>query len=126
VAALTGVDAVGATSWLPAKGRYHTWGFPWDAENPDNPDAPFQSTDVRVITGDYFGALGIELISGTSPTEIDLAAEPVMWINQHLAETVFAGVDPVGIRIDFSGAERLIMGVVESFPHGARGAVPPK
>ncbi len=126
VAALSGVDAVGATSWLPASGRYHTWGFMYDVENPDNPDAPFQSTDVRVITGDYFGALGIDLLRGTSPTEIDLTAEPVMWINQELAETVFQGVDPIGLRVNLAGADRPIMGVVENIPHGPRGAVSPK
>lgn len=126
VAALPGVDAVGATSWLPVKGRYHSWGFAWDAQNPDNPDAPFQSTDVRVITGDYFGVMGIELLSGTDPTEIDLAAEPVMWINQELAETVFQGIDPIGLRVNLAGADRPIMGVVESVSHSARGAVSPK
>jgi ABC-type antimicrobial peptide transport system permease subunit len=70
--------------------------------------------------------MGIELLSGTSPTEIDLAAEPAMWINKELAETVFQGIDPIGVRVNLAGADRPIMGIVETIPHSARGAVSPK
>ena len=63
VSALPGVDAAGATSWLPLNGRYHTWGLsrnPADLED----DAAWLGADVRMINGDYFEAVGIELLRG--------------------------------------------------------------
>jgi predicted permease len=125
VAGLPGVDAVGATSWLPVNGAYHTWGFQWDPENPGPVnDGAFQSTDVRIVAGDYFGVMGIELLQGVGPEQVDLEAEPMVWVNQQLADEVFAGVEPVGLQIGLAGGEgRRIMGIVETIPEDARGGM---
>jgi predicted permease len=121
VARLPGVRSVGATSWLPANGRYHTWGFYWDPEATDgsNDDA-WYPTDVRVIAGDYFGSMGIELLAGRDPRDTDLESEAVAWVNQGF-EQVFGDLDPVGQQIWLAGAVRRIAGVVESIPYSVRG-----
>jgi putative ABC transport system permease protein len=127
VAALPGVAAVGATSWLPVNGRYHSWGFEWVREGAgDVGDDQFHPTDVRTIEGDYFAALGIEILRGDPPASVDVEAEQVVWINRNIAETYFEGVDPLEQRIQLAGAERRIAGIVEDVPFSPRGDVSPK
>ena len=124
VATLPGVEAVGATSWLPVNGAYHTWGFMWDPANPGSPDdARFQLTDVRIVAGDYFGVMGIELLQGVGPESVDLEAEPVIWVNRKLADEVFGDVEPLGQHIQIADGLRRIMGIVESIPEDARGGL---
>jgi len=124
VAGLSGVDVVGATSWLPVNGAYHTWGFQWDPENPGPAnDGTFQSTDVRIVAGDYFGVMGIELLQGVGPEQVDLEAEPMVWVNRQLADEVFVGLDPLGLQISLVGRARRIMGIVETIPEDARGGM---
>lgn len=126
VGGLPGVEAVGATSWLPVMGPYHSWGFMWDSGNPGpSEEGAFQSTDVRIIAGDYFGVMGIELLEGVGPEEMDLEAEPMMWVNRKLADEIFGPVDlePVGQQINLAGGTRRIMGVVENIPEDARGGM---
>lgn len=119
---LPGVEAVGATSWLPVKGRYHEWGIEWDAESGGtSTDAEWHPSDVRVIAGDYFRAMDIEVRRGPSPVDVDYEAESVMWINETLVDEVFADVDPIGQLVGFSGGERRIVGIVEDVAYGARG-----
>ena len=127
VAALPSVDRVGATSWLPVSGTYHTWGFYWDPENLDgsNNDS-WNSTDVRLIAGDYFGAMGIDVVRGESPGEVDLNGELLTWINQTAATEAFGDTDPVGEQIRLAGEARRVAGVVEDIPHDARGNVSSK
>jgi predicted permease len=124
VAALPGVEVVGATSWLPLSGRYHTWSIHWNPAAPDDREAGenWYSTDVRVIAGDYFGALGIAVIDGVG-SEDPNPDRPVAWVNRTLAEEVFGDVDPVGQRIWLSGEMREVLGVIEDVPHDARGEV---
>jgi hypothetical protein len=87
-------------------------------------DGTFQSTDVRIVAGDYFGVMGIELLQGVGPEQVDLEAEPMVWVNQQLADEVFAGVEPVGLQIGLAGGEgRRIMGIVETIPEDARGSM---
>jgi len=124
VSALPGVDAVGATSWLPVNGRYHSWGFYWDPENPDrsNDDA-WRGTDVRTIQGDYFASMGIAIVRGEAPATIDFEAEQVAWINERIAETLMPDVDPLEQSIWLAGAERRVAGVVADVPWSTRGDV---
>ena len=124
VAALPAVDAVGATSWLPVNGTYHTWGFYWDPENGDlsNDDA-WNSTDVRVVAGDYFGSLGIDIVQGVDLVDVDFESEPVAWVNQAVVDEVFQGADAVGQQIWLAGELRRVMGIVENIPFDARGEV---
>ena len=124
VAALPGVESVGATSWLPVSGRYHSWTLYWDLENMDgsNDDA-WSQTDVRIIAGDYFGSMGIDLVRGTDPVDADFESEPMVWVNQRVADQVFRDVDALGQQMRVAGAVRRVMGVVEDIPHDARGEI---
>ncbi len=125
VAARPGVEAVGATSWLPVNGRYHEWTMYWDADGSEvfSNRESWVGTDVRIIEGDCFGTLGIAVLRGDPPSAIDLNAEPVLWINQRMAEDAFAEVDPIGEMAWLAGARRRIVGVVEDIPFSARGDV---
>jgi hypothetical protein len=96
----------------------------WDPENPGPSNGgAFQSTDVRIVTGDYFGVMGIELLQGVGPESVDLESEPMLWVNRQLADEVFEGMEPVGQQINLAGDARRIMGVVETIPEDARGGV---
>ena len=81
------------------------------------------SADNEVVQGDYFQALGINLLRGRTFNEHDTAASPkVVIVDQTLADTTFKGQDPIGKRImidsesDSSGGPQLheIIGLV---PH---------
>jgi putative ABC transport system permease protein len=123
IAALPAVDEVGAVSWLPVKGRYHSWGFYWDPENPDgsNDDA-WYGTDVRVVAGDYLAAMGIDLLSGVGLGEVDLDAEPMVWINRTVVDEVFGEDEALGQQIVLAGDTRRVMGIVDDVAHDSRGS----
>jgi predicted permease len=128
LAALPGIDAAGAVSWLPVLGRYHWWSMAviagWDGgEVADDTEAVWHDTDARVIAGDYFGAMGITLLRGAAPRDVDMAGEPVAWLNRMAAETVFPDVDPLQQYVFFGGEARRVVGVVEDTPYDARGTV---
>jgi putative ABC transport system permease protein len=81
------------------------------------------SADNEVVQGDYFQALGINLLRGRTFNEHDTAASPkVAIVDQTLVDMTFKGQDPIGKRIlidsesDSSGGAQLheIIGVV---PH---------
>jgi putative ABC transport system permease protein len=73
-----------------------------------------------VVTAGYFESMGIPLKAGRTLNDSDdLAAQPVVVINQQLARAQFSGEDPVGKRIWVGHAEelpgsrpRVIVGVV--------------
>lgn len=126
VASVPGVEAVGAVSWLPVNGRYHWWSMAtspgWDGES-EAEDATWIDTDVRVFSGDYFASMGIQLLRGTSPSEVDLDGPPVVWINRRAAETVFSDQDPLEEYIYVGDDSRRVVGVVEDTPFDSRGSV---
>jgi predicted permease len=127
LSALPSVESVGATSWLPVNGRYHSWSAYWDPENMDGSNREsWYNTDVRVIEGDYFTSLGIDLIRGERPNQVDVEAEQVVWVNQAFVDEVFANVDPMTQSVMVAGATRRIAGIVLDVPHSPRGDVYPK
>lgn len=120
------VDAAGAVSWLPVNGRYHWWSLAvlpgWDGAEPAD-GKTWLDTDARVISGDYFEAMGIQLLRGDGPGDIDLHGPPVIWLNRRAAETVFPGMDAIGQFADIGGGPRRVVGIVEDTPYDARGNV---
>jgi predicted permease len=119
IAALPGVTAAGATSWLPVNGRYHTWGFSTDAENPDN-DAAWMLSDVRMVAGSYFDAVGIEVLRGERLESVDPDGPPVVWLSRSLAEQAFQDADPIGRMVRAANQARRVVGVVEDVRHDPR------
>ena len=110
VRALPGVRAVATTSKLPLRGQGDNWGIAIEGR----PDLESSTTSFRVVSPEYFQAMGIPLRRGRLPGPGDRAGgEPVVLINEALAEKYFPGEDPIGRRLvgTFETPERIV-GVV--------------
>ena len=97
-----GVQAVGATSWLPRRTDgppnqpIVIIGRPPEAAG-DGPIA-----DHSGVSPGYFRALGIPLLRGRDFTEADqLGTQPVFIINETLAKRYFPNEDPLGKMLAF-------------------------
>lgn len=113
LSALTGVEAAAATQRLPLRGSSDNWGIAVE----DRPDLAPTSTAFRVVTPDYFRAMGVRVLSGRGLEGTDRnpqAEEGVVVINRALAEEYFPDVEPVGRRIGFMERWDRIVGVVEN------------
>jgi putative ABC transport system permease protein len=108
---LPGVRAVAGSNIAPLSGVLAWVTFLIEGRPPiagrDIPQAQF-----RVVTDDYFAAMGIPLVRGrgfqSSDTE---TTRPVGVINRHLAATFFADTDPIGAHLridDNTGGRRAI------------------
>ncbi len=120
VAALPGVEAVGAIYPLPFGGSFEAYTFQIEGRPPAAPnEAPV--ADFRVVTSDYFRAMSIPLARGRAFDERDgKDAPPVVIINESFARQHFAGEDPLGKRITFGSSgnpTREIVGVVGDVRH---------
>jgi putative ABC transport system permease protein len=81
---------------------------------------------VRRVTSGYFKTMGVGLVRGRLLADSDTTtAAPVVLVNLAAVDRFFADRDPIGQRIQFWGASRLIVGVVgnERF-HGLDEAAP--
>ena len=108
---IPGVESVGAASRLPATGHYHgPWGI--HAEGDDRPVAGAQN---RVVQGDWFEALDIELLSGRlfGPQDGPDAPRRVV-VSDAMARALFPGESPLGRRVVVLGDALEIIGVVET------------
>ncbi|MBC7897949.1 MAG: ABC transporter permease [Cytophagaceae bacterium] len=121
--ALPGVTNVGATSWLPTNGMYHSWGFSYlDAQGAR------QRTQgqVRVVDGDYLATLGIPLIAGrTFGSGDQLAAPGAALISQSLSRAAFAERDPLGQQFRTGGRDFTVVGVIADVASDASWATAP-
>jgi putative ABC transport system permease protein len=122
VRGLPGVIAVGAINDLPLTGDSDADGFSIEGSSPtDAINLP--SAQDRLVTPDYFQAMGIPLVAGRTFTEADtIGAPPVVLINQSLARQLFADKDPIGQRLKFgpptaSTPWKTIVGVVGDVRH---------
>ena len=116
---LSGVRSVAATSWLPANGPYHQWGYGY---LDDAGERQWTDAMIRVIEGDYFETLGIALQQGRAFTRDDrVEADAVALINQTLATRVYGESDPVGDLFWTGGDEFRVIGVVSDVAHEADG-----
>jgi putative ABC transport system permease protein len=120
--AYSGVRAVGAVSKLPVSDVYNSWTFSYlSASGEVMRHAGY--ADFRIIEGDFFEALNIELLAGRRFGPNDRPDAPqVAIVNQSLARRYFEGRDPLGQRI---AADRVwtIVGVVADVAHDGRGSV---
>jgi predicted permease len=132
VEGIPGVEAVGATSYLPTEGRYHTWRMGRSDQDLDD-DESWTSTDVRVIDGDYLDIMGVQLVRGRTFSAADTLDPP--WpglINESLAELAFPDRDPLGAvvsvpaRIEHGGDEFRIVGIVSDTAYDTRGSTSAK
>ena len=114
VQSLPGVAAAGTVNILPVNSG-NTTRFYIDG---DPVPAPGKETEAntRTVSDDYFKTLGVPLVAGRMFDERDAADKPgVVIIGKTIADRMFAGRDPVGMRIKYSSIEGqpdLIVGVV--------------
>ena len=114
------VSAVGAVSFLPLTGPASATSY--QAEGQPVLDAgAMPVTEVRLISGDYFAAMGIPLKAGRLFNS-DEARETrrTIVISESMAKQAFAGVDPIGRRLAVSWADEEydeVVGVVGDIHH---------
>ncbi|HSE19710.1 MAG TPA: ABC transporter permease [Pyrinomonadaceae bacterium] len=114
VQSLPGVAAAGTVNILPVNAG-NTTRFYIDG---DPVPAPGKETEanIRTVSDDYFKTLGVPLLAGRMFDERDAADKPgVVIIGKTIADRMFGGRDPVGMRLKYSsiqGQPDLIVGVV--------------
>jgi predicted permease len=130
LAALPGVQSVGLTSDLPWTGYDENAGF--NIENKTFPPNQGPSARYHYVSSDYFRTVGVPLVAGRFFNNADRReTQPVVLINQSMAERYWPGESAVGKRITFSfqPTERNwltvvgVVGDVKDFPHSP-GAQP--
>ena len=119
VSALSGVEASGVVSHLPLGGDNTNSGLLIEGRTWPEDQTPF--ADDRLVSEDYFRAMGIPILKGRGFTARDDAAAPrVAVINESLARKFFPGEDPIGKRIDMnwkSTGWQEVVGVVGDIRH---------
>jgi predicted permease len=114
VRSLPGVAGAGTVNILPVNAG-NTTRFYIDGDPVPEPGKETEA-NIRTISDDYFKTLGVPLIAGRLFDERDTADKPgVVIIGKTIADRMFAGRDPVGMRIRYSsiqGEPDLIVGVV--------------
>jgi predicted permease len=103
LSSLPGVTAAGGITALPLS-QMMAWG-PIVVEGRVAPEGEkFINTDIRSVGGDYFGAMGIPLLKGRFFSEHDTRTSPrVVIIDDHMANQLWPGEDPLGKRIRTGG-----------------------
>jgi predicted permease len=105
IAALPGVERVGAIQHLPMSG-YH-WRAALEVEGqplPRGTAAP--SAGWRIVAGDYFQTMRIPVLSGALSAFPGGTGAPAVVVNQAFAQRVFGRGDPVGRRIRTTGGRQ--------------------
>ncbi|MDQ3013674.1 MAG: ABC transporter permease, partial [Acidobacteriota bacterium] len=122
IAALPGVQSVGAVSVLPLSGGGSSGSFQIEGRQvPRNQSSPHGAR--WAATPEYFKTMGIPVIRGRYFEERDTAeGQPVTIIDESLARKFWPDEDPVGKRITFEGPPtapiwREIVGIVGHVKH---------
>ncbi|MDT8369156.1 MAG: ABC transporter permease [Longimicrobiales bacterium] len=109
--ALPGVTEVGAVSALPLVGFDSDVTYTIEGRPPPEPGEETAAWIRRVIPG-YMEAMDLEVIAGRGITPSDArGAQPVLVINETLAEARFPGEDPIGQRIHLGSTAFEIVGI---------------
>ena len=104
VRGVPGVRDAALTSRLPLRGR---GGIGFAIEGRPTPaDQPLPSAELRMVSPNYFAAMGIPLLAGEGLPELaDSASNGKVVVNRTLAEKYWPGEDPIGRRIRIFGPE---------------------
>jgi putative ABC transport system permease protein len=119
IASLPGVQAAGAVNYLPLSGTGNRRNFSLEGQ-----PEPKLNLEFRMISPDYFRALGIRLRAGRLFSERDREDAPrVAIINETFARLFFSNEDPLGKRIRLGNEQGpfpwlTIVGVVKDVKHG--------
>jgi predicted permease len=100
---LPGVTAAGGVTALPLS-QMMAWGPITVEGRAVAAGEKFINADIRVVAGDYFQAMQIPLLKGRLFTEQDTRTTPrVVVIDDHMAQQLWPGEDPLGKRIRTGG-----------------------
>jgi predicted permease len=130
VAALPGVDHVGAVRVLPLASEIGDWGLTVEGYTP--PQGLGTPGDWQVVTPGYFEAMGMTLRTGRFLDERDDLQGPLaMVVNHAFVEQYFGGNDPLGKTVTInSGPDSppyVVVGVVDNVLHNSlTGRVKPE
>ena len=116
--ATPGVRAAAATSIAPLSGDNTAMGFE-PAGIPGIRPSEYRIASWRVVTPDYFSAMGIPLVRGRVFNTGDRYPTPeVMLINETMARIGWNGGDPIGRRVLLkSGRTMTVVGIVRDTRH---------
>src|SRR5205085_5491036 len=101
LAVLPGVKAVGAINFLPLTGLASSSSFAIDGK-PEPLPGEQPGTEVRIVTPEYFQAIGIPLMKGRALNERDGPDSRVLLANETFARRYFPNEDALVKRIPFN------------------------
>ncbi len=102
IAALPGVQAVGASSHLPFDDYPNWYEYYWREGAPVSEQTDLMA-DHRAVLPGYFAALGAQFVSGRDFTETDNSSHPnVIIIDDSLARQAWPGENPLGKKLNVS------------------------
>ena len=133
---VSGIEWVGLNSVVPLEGGGSESSVIAQGQSTPTPDRPGLTSLFQVTGGEYFRAMGIEILKGRTftgqdtPTSVQVAV-----IDDTLAAKLFPGIDPIGKRIafEFTGDSvanarpiwREVIGVVSHVRHYGLRQEPP-
>ncbi|MGH6629889.1 MAG: ABC transporter permease, partial [Burkholderiales bacterium] len=119
---LPGVESAAVTSNLPL-GAWLNFGVGL----PGRPDS-LRSTEIRIITPDYFKVMKMPVRRGRAFTGADSAgAPPAIVVNEAYARQTFPNADPIGQSLNVDGAQVYqIVGVVNDVKQFSLGDPAPR
>lgn len=104
VANIPGVEAIGTISQLPLSGAIYAGGFTIEGA-PTPPPNTDTVADRRLVSPDYFKAMGIPMLKGRAFTDKDNDKSPgVAIISESMVRRFIPDGDPIGRRIKLGGA----------------------
>jgi len=104
LSAVPGVQAAGVINTLPLDSG-PTTAFRVEGRPVTTPDK-WPMVNYRVVSPNYFHAMGVPVVQGRAYTDRDAANAPrVMIVNQKLAREIFGDENPVGKRITFGNTD---------------------
>jgi len=113
VALLPGARSAGVINYLPLQQWGFNGGVTIEGQGPYEPGRQ-PVAEFRAISPDYFRTFSVPLMSGRFFTSEDQSnSQPVVIVNQALAQRYLPGQDPIGKRIRAIGNDwRTVVGVV--------------
>jgi putative ABC transport system permease protein len=120
---IPGIQAAGAGWPLPFSDQLHDSAPFTLPGRPPVPGTPELHAEYRVVSPDYFRALGIPLRRGRTFAASDHAKAPmVVLVDENFARRFFRDADPVGREIEHAMGRATIVGVVGSIHDVELGA----
>ena len=126
VSALPGVTTAALSSIVPLDGGDSDRNFVIEGMPPPRTDDEAPVTWYRLVSADYFSAMGIRLVRGRTFAARD--PERLVVINQALADRFWPGQDPIGRRVKYDATEDApwftISGVIADVKQGGARSAP--